>query len=139
MMRLIFFSLILLSFSSAHTQPEGFYPDSSCLKIVQELKKNWRLDSMGNNGYRLANYKKFLICNPDYLYPDYLLNAIGMPNETWSTATESNYIYYYTTKAFPNGFTRINYICFKVTSPRNYVVEIDIGEIKRYRDGNVSL
>jgi len=89
------------------------------------------MDSLGKEGYRLGNYEKFLKCNSAYLYPDFLLNYIGKPNETWSTDDATSYIFYFGQKQLLNGHTQYKFLSFKVTSPENFVTKIEQGLIER--------
>src|SRR6476469_4375270 len=97
LMKFLFSILFLLSSSFLQAQVNQ-YPDSSCFKVIQQIKNGWKLDSLGTTGFRLANFQKFMDCKLGYLYPDYLLNAIGRSNEVWRTDTETSYIFYISKK-----------------------------------------
>jgi hypothetical protein len=130
LMKLVFSTLLLLSNSFLQAQVNQYH-DSSCLKVIQQIKSGWKLDSLGTTGFRLANAQKLIECKPGYLYPDVLLSSIGKPNEVWRTDEETSYIFYFARKSLLSGLTIYSYIRFKVTGPGNYVVQVEKGEIER--------
>jgi len=102
-----------------------------CRAVLHEISNEWRNDSLGANGFRLAQAQRLSICDSSILYPDFLLNIIGASNEVWTTESETWYIYYLSGKILLSGQKRIEYINFIVTGPKNYVVEISRGQIVR--------
>jgi len=101
------------------------------MAVLRGIRSEWRNDSLGANGYRLSQEQRLSICGDNKLYPDVLFNTIGQSNEVWTTARETEYIYYLSNETLLNGQKRIKYINFVVTSPKNYVVEIERGQIVR--------
>ena len=122
--------IFILLFSKAHCQEKN-YPDSSCLKVMDEIKENWKIDSVGKTGFRLANYKRFQECKINFLPPDVLLNIIGKCNEVWRTEEATIYLFYVSQKLLLSKKTQYTYLSFRVTSPTNAVIKIGEGIIER--------
>jgi hypothetical protein len=118
---------LVFLFSNLNSQPK--YPKNSCFEVVRKVKKDWRVDSLGENGYRKSVYKKFLKCKCEYLYPDVLLSAIGDANKRVLTDTSTEYVFYIDSKNTRPGISKHKFISFIVTSPKNYVVKIYKGTL----------
>jgi hypothetical protein len=127
----VFASTLLLLSSTTVFSQEKLSGKDSCMSVLREIRRSWRTDSLGANGFRLSQEKKLSICQDNKLYPDVLFNTIGPSNEVWTTERETEYIYYMSTDTLLNGQKRIKYINFIVTSSKNYVVEIERGQIVR--------
>jgi len=124
-------STLLLLFSTTVFSQGKVSGKDSCMAVLREIRREWLNDSLGANGFRLSQEQRLSICQDNKLYPDVLFNTIGPSNEVWTTLRETEYIYYLSNETLLNGQKRIKYINFVVTSPKNYVVEIERGQIVR--------
>ena len=124
-------STLLLLFATSVFSQEKLIGNDSCMAFLRGIRREWRNDSLGANGFRLSQEQRLSICEVNKLYPDVLFNTIGPSNEVWTTARETEYIYYLSIETLLNGQKRIKYINFVVNSPKNYVVEIERGQIVR--------
>lgn len=124
-------STLLLLFSTIVFSQEKLSAKDSCMTVLNELNREWRNDSLGTNGFRSIQSQRLSVCENSNLYPDVVLNTLGLSNEVWTTEKETWYIYYLSTKTLLSGQKRIEYINLIVTSPKNYIVEISRGQIVR--------
>ena len=72
----------------------GTYSDS-CSRILRDVSYYWKLDSLGQNGYRACNYRRFLNCKMDALTSAEVLERLGKPNFTTRNQNAFWYFYYF--------------------------------------------
>jgi hypothetical protein len=135
MLKVLSYTIILVLFynCSSKTLPDQqkLLRRHNCDSMFSSISKQWRLDSLGKRGFRKKHVEMISSCLKMPIYPDYLLNKLGKANKVWSTDLETVYVYYLMEMQFLNARTQIKYIAFRVKSPENYTVKIDIGEISQ--------
>ena len=52
----------------------------NCSKSINELSYFWKIDSLGQSGFRAYTYDFFLYCNKDSVTKEYLIEKLGKPN-----------------------------------------------------------
>jgi len=66
-----------------------------CSKLIKQISKEWKADSLAGNGYRLSVYDKLLVCNLDKINEQFLLKHLGSPSDIRDYTTEISYHYNY--------------------------------------------
>ena len=118
----IFFLLVSLECGA-----QEVYRDSSNIssKILKDISYFWKIDSLGQNGYRLCNYKRILQSNLDGVTLDFLLEKLGKPNFMTKDNSGTYYSYYYFNgRIIPKnaGFSEeLMFISFKVNVASSFV------------------
>jgi len=110
------------------SQNESDMPSS---KIIAEVSYYWKIDSLGQNGYRLCNYKKILKSSLDEVTIDFLLKKLCTPNFIVKDNSGTYYSYYYFNgRIIPKdiGFSEeLMYISFKVNTASSVINYISQG------------
>lgn len=76
-----------------------------CSQLMKELGYFWKLDSLGNNGFRLYTYNKLLRCKIDEVTIAFLFSKLGKPNRVWAEGHGVVYRYnFFDYSKMPKGY-----------------------------------
>jgi hypothetical protein len=95
-MKIISFTIFAAISLSTYSQVQPTNVDSTSL-VVSEISKEWKSDSLGQNGYRLHVYERLLRSQPYNISKVELFNALGKPyhvTKFYSGNTSQSYISY---------------------------------------------
>ena len=83
--------LVFNSFSQEKKENQS----DSCAKYLDHVSYFWRLDSLGQNGFRLYTYHYLRDCKFEKLTLSKLFEKLGKPNFVEKTNRGTDYYYYY--------------------------------------------
>lgn len=102
--------------------------DSCSSSYLNNVFYFWKLDSLGNNGYRLNTYKNILDCKSLQKSIDYVFEKLGKPNKVSEDNSGVYYYYYYldglSMPKEANLPTFTYYICFKIKNKNSNVEHV---------------
>lgn len=91
---LLIFAMFI--FSTSIFSQELSVDSVSSSKVISDVSYFWKLDSLGNNGYRLCVYKQIVDSeiDQDKISRGFLVSKLGRPNKVWTTNKGIEWIYY---------------------------------------------
>jgi hypothetical protein len=135
MRRIITFTIFIIFFKVTHSQTSEETSSIQTTTVIERLSKNWRLDSLAGNGFRLHSVKELFNSKLDTISKEFLLTKFGKPNQLRATNHGTEYVYYYfDIKAMPKNYDAplaCAYIAFQFKTNEKYVSEMVEGDIDR--------
>jgi hypothetical protein len=120
-------------FSNSFCQNEAKSGSDSCVKFLDHVSYFWRLDSLGQNGFRLYAYNILFDCKFEKLTVSKLLEKLGKPNFVEKSTRGTHYCYYYYDGRYlpkeADLTQEVGYLSFTFDSGSNYLSGIGKGHI----------
>ena len=122
--------IILLSSVTCTVSGQDVRDKSSvCLEGIKSACKEWKVDSMGLNGFREKNFVYVMPCVPQG-NSKYFLDCLGQPNEKITVSTQVSLVYYLSQTKENNNQTKISFISFFLDK-ENKIYRVERGNILR--------
>lgn len=104
---------------------------NSCSSILNILSYNWKLDSLGTNGFRFDTFERILKSDLNNISVSFLFDKLGQPNQIVKSNFGLEYrYYYYDFGKMPKGFDgspAIYFLTFKYSKYEKYAKAIEKG------------